>query len=167
MKYAMSAMLIFTLGLFGCSSQKKLTKEAPFQVVEAVCQTWVGGREEAGKGTEVTLNLKGISEAKVNLHQLYFRGRVADVALTKTDAGMLAVCSFTDQEKDITMHSDPMKEVGNQPPRMISEEEKNFPFKLNADEAVISYLEGDHMRYYKITGVIEKPGRAYLGREQQ
>lgn len=166
MKYMMSAMLLFTLGLFGCSSQKKLTKEAPFRVVGAECQTWVGGREETGIGTEVTLILEGLS-TQVNLDQLYFRGRVGDLSVTRTEAGKLARCTFTDQEKKISMHSDPMKEVGNQPPRMKSAAEKEFPFQLGSDEAVISYLEKDRMRYFKVTGVVEKPGRAYLGREKQ
>lgn len=167
MKYLMSALLIFTLGLSGCSSQKKLTDVAPFEIKEAVCQTWVGGREESGSGMEVKIALEGISEADVDLNQLYFRGRVGDVSLFTTEQGKTAICTFTDQEKDISMHSDPTKEVGNQPPRIRSAEEIEFPFELEQDEAVISYMEGGRMRYFKITGVVEKPGRAYLGREQQ
>lgn len=167
MKHMMSAILIFTLGLSGCSSQKKLTEKAPFTVKDAVCQTWVGGREESGTGMEVTLSLEGLPKTDVNLNQLFFRGRVGDISLSRTETGTLATCTFVEMKKDISMHSDPMQEVGNQPPRMKSAAEKEFPFELGQDEAVISYEEGDHMRYFKITGVVEKPGRAYLGQEQQ
>ena len=167
MKQMMATLIVLTLGLSGCSSQKKLSEEAPFVVKDAVCQTWVGGREESGKGMEVRLDLSSISEDQVELHQLFFRGRVADITISTSEKGTMATCNFIEQEKQISMHSDPMKEVGNQPPRMKSAEEKKFPFELGPDEAVISYREGDHVRYYKITGVVEKPGRAYLGREQQ
>ena len=167
MKHIMSAIIVLSLGLSGCSSQKKLTEEAPFVVKDAVCQTWVGGREESGKGMEVKFSVDGFTGDGMELSQLYFRGRVADISLSATEEGTTATCIFIEQEKDISMHSDPMKEVGNQPPRMKSAEEKEFPFELGQDEAVISYREGDHMRYVKISGVVEKPGRAYLGREQQ
>ena len=167
MKHMMSAIIILSLGLSGCSSQKKLTEEAPFLVKNAICQTWVGGREESGTGIKVTLSLEDLPESQLNFNQLYFRGRVGDISLSRTAEGTMATCNFTDMKKDISMHSDPMQEVGNQPPRMKSQAEKEFPFELAPDEAVISYNEGDHMHYFKITGVVEKPGRAQLGREQQ
>ena len=167
MKHMMSAILVFSLGLSGCSSQKKITEEAPFAVKDAVCQTWVGGREESGHGMEVKFSLEGASDKQVDFSQLFFRGRVADIALSSSEEGTIATCTFVEQDKNISMHSDPMKEVGNQPPRVKSKAEKNFPFELAQDEAVISYMEGDRMHYFKISGVVEKPGRAYLGREQQ
>jgi hypothetical protein len=167
MKYMVSALLILSLGLSGCSSQKKLTEEAPFVIKDAICQTWVGGREESGKGMEVKFYLEGLSGAEVVLDQLFFRGRVSDIALSTTEEGTTATCTFTEHSKDISMHSDPTREVGNQPPRMKTEAEMNFPFELEQDEAVISYMEGDRMRYFKITGMVEKPGKVYLGREQQ
>lgn len=167
MKRVLPILLTLYMGLFGCTSQKKLTQETPFTITEAVCQTWVGGREESGHGMEVTLSLEGLDQSAVRLQQLFFRGRVGDLSVSTTKDGMIGTCNFLELEKDISMHSDPMKEVGNQPPRMKSKEELEFPFELGANEAVISYAEGDSIKYFKISEVVEKPGRAYLGREKQ
>ena len=167
MKRVLSILLTLSMGLFGCTSQKKLTAEAPFTVTKAVCQTWVGGREESGHGTDVTLSLEGLDQSGVHLQQLFFRGRVGDLSVSSSEGRMIATCNFLDSEKDITMHSDPTKEVGNQPPRMKSKEELEFPFELDTNEAVISYVEGDTVKYFKITEVADKPGRVYQGREKQ
>jgi hypothetical protein len=65
------------------------------------------------------------------------------------------------------MHSDPKKEVGNQPPGSISKKDKEFPFELKKDEAVISYKNsaGDPQKskitYFKITGIKTKPSLIY------
>lgn len=167
MKHMIATLIVLSLGLSGCSSQKKLTEDPPFTVKDAMCQSWVGGREESGTGMEVSLSLDGLPETGLTLNQLFFRGRVGDISLSTAQGSTKVTCSFTDQKKDISMHSDPMKEVGNQPPRIKTDAEKDFPFELGQDEAVISYLVGDHIHYYKISGIVEKPGRAYLGREQQ
>ena len=80
------------------------------------------------------------------------------------DEGTMATAKFENHKPDIVMHSDPKKEVGNQPPRLRTEEEKTFPFELNADEAVLSYLENGKVKYVKISGVKDKPARIYPGR---
>ena len=167
MKRVVPIIVSLSMGLFGCTSQKKLMAKAPFTVSKAVCQTWVGGREESGHGTEVKLSLEGLDQSKVRLQQLYFRGRVGDLSVLTSKEGIMATCSFQESRKDISMHSDPMKEVGNQPPRIKSKEELEFPFELGMNEAVISYTEGDNIKYFKILEVVEKPGRVNQGREKQ
>ena len=167
MKSMVSGLLILSLGMFGCSSQKKLTADPPFVISQAVCQTWVGGREESGKGMDISFQVDGLEESQVQLHQLYFRGRIGDLTLTSKEDVMHATCNFTEQTKEIAMHSDPMKEVGNQPPRIKSKDEKAFPFELQPQEAVISYTQGSKMKYYKIAEIAEKPGRFYPGREKE
>lgn len=164
MKRSMLALLILMMGLYACSSQKKLTEEAPFAISNAVCQTWVGGMEQSGHGTEVTLDLDALPNAQITLVEMYFRGRVGALKMATTPDGIKATCNFIEQPKEIAMHSDPAKEVGNQPPRVRSEKEIKFPFELEPNEAVVSYLENDSLKYFKVVNVVDKPGRVYQSR---
>jgi len=160
----MFALLILMMGLYACSSQKKLTEEAPFTISNAICQTWVGGMEQTGHGTEVTLDLDALPGAQITLVEMYFRGRVGDLKMATTPDGIKATCNFIEQPKEIAMHSDPAKEVGNQPPRVRSEKEIKFPFELAPNEAVVSYMENNSIKYFKVVNVVDKPGRVYQSR---
>ena len=164
MRRSMIALLILMMGFYACSSQKKLTAEAPFTISKAVCQTWTGGMEQTGHGTEVTLVLDDLPTDQITLKEMYFRGRIGKISMGDTTDGIQAKCNFVDQPKEIAMHSDPAKEVGNQPPRVRSKEEVEFPFELKADEAVISYMENDTLKFFKVGNVVDKPGRVYQSR---
>ncbi len=164
MRRSMIALLILMMGLYACSSQKKLTADAPFTISKAICQTWTGGMEQTGHGTEVTLTLDGLAMDQITLKELYFRGRVGDITMGNTTEGIQAKCNFIEQPKEISMHSDPAKEVGNQPPRVRSKKEMEFPFELKPDEAVISYIENDILKFFKVDNVVDKPGRVYQSR---
>ncbi|MBT8236385.1 MAG: hypothetical protein KJO04_09350 [Bacteroidia bacterium] len=160
----MIALLILMMGLYACSSQKKLTADAPFTVSKAICQTWIGGMEQTGHGTEVTLTLDAFAMDQITLKELYFRGRVGEITMGDTTDGIQAKCNFFEQPKEIAMHSDPAREVGNQPPRVRSKKEVEFPFELKPDEAVISYMENDSLKFFKVGNVVDKPGRVYQSR---
>lgn len=164
MKRSMFVLLILMMGLYACSSQKKLTAEAPFTISKAICQTWVGGMEQTGHGTEVTLDLEALQTDQIILKEMYFRGRIGDITMATTADGIKATCNFIEQPKEIAMHSDPAKEVGNQPPRLKSEKEMKFPFELEPDEAVVSYMENDSLKFFKVVDVVDKPGRIYQSR---
>lgn len=153
--YTILAM-IFTLS--GCSSQKKLVKNHPFELGEATCQTWVGGRPESGSG--INFEVPVLANSDLKMQQAYFRGKVADINMKTVDGKLMAKASFmnTNLDKpDIIMHSDATKEVGNQAPKL----QEKSPFEIEADECVISYLDGDKVKYFKIEGVKEKQALIY------
>ena len=50
------------------------------------------------------------------------------------------------------LSSDPREEYGNE-----IELEKEIPFKLEDNECVVSYMDGETIKYYKLSGVKEKP----------
>ncbi|NND16577.1 MAG: hypothetical protein HKN89_09675 [Eudoraea sp.] len=160
----MFTLLILLMVLFACSSQKKLTEEAPFTVSKAICQTWVGGMEQTGHGTEVTLTLDTLPMDQITLKEMYFRGRVGEITIGDTVDGIQAKCNFIEQPKEISMHSDSTKEVGNQPPRVRSKKELKFPFELEPNEVVISYMENEDLKFFKVSDVVDKPGRVYQSR---
>ncbi|QBA65435.1 hypothetical protein [Muriicola soli] len=153
-------IVIILFGLFGCSSQKKLTSEAPFTVEGANCQEYAAGREEGGTGFTLKIPLKG-ELTSIDFQQVYFRGHAMQPELSTIDGESVLVCLYEnikpDGGKGLVMHADPREEVGNQPPAMLGEKEE-FPFELNADEAVIGFSEigKKKLNYYKITGIKEK-----------
>lgn len=162
---------ILILGLFGCSSQKKLVEQAPFVVGGPTCQEYAAGRPEGGSGLILRIPLETLP-SRIQFGKVYFRGRVLTPQLETENGSSVLICKFEREEaivqKDIIMHADPMEEVGNQPPVMLKEKEEDFPFELNSDEAVLEYkLEGKRKsRFVKIIGIKEKTPLIYPSRPQ-
>ncbi|GGG39221.1 hypothetical protein GCM10011414_05710 [Croceivirga lutea] len=154
MKNAAVILVLTMFSYMGCAPQKSFVKNPPFEVGEAVCYNWVGGRAESGKGTVVSIPLSGESIENITFKQLFFRGKATNIKLEKIESGWVAKGNFyeTKTEKpDRIMHSDAEKEVGNQPP-MIPEK---IPFELADNEGVISYIEGEIVKYVKLKDVKE------------
>ena len=153
-------LLAMVFSLLGCSSQKKFETQAPFELGDASCQSWTGGRAEGGSGMLLTIPVSGENMEEMQLRKAYFRERVADLTLEDTEDGWLVKANFLDQtldKPDIIMHADPKKEVGNRPPRPKAK----FPFELGQDQCVISYMEGDTEKFFRIEGVQEKKPLIY------
>ncbi len=166
MKHPIFIMLVLLSVMAGCSPQKKLEKNTPFMYSEVTVEPWTAGREESVSGNIVKISLSEMDTEEVEFQNVYFRGRMAAVSMDMDGRGMMAIATFPDAGAgtDMVMHSDPNQEVGNQPPKKLKE--NIFPFVLEADEAVLSYLENDKVRYAKIKGIKEVAGRIYPGRPQ-
>lgn len=155
------AYIILALGfsMSSCSSQKKLVDNPPVALGEASCYNWVGGRAESGSGTMLTIPLEN-ELSGVSLQQAFFRGKITDIDVVNTEDGWVAKANFKKQREekpDIVMHADGMQEVGNQPPKIKEE----FPFELEQDECVISYIEEETIKYYKLSNVKELKPKMY------
>jgi len=161
--------LVIIMGLFGCSSQKKLTKDTPFSVEGPSCQLFSAGREEGGTGFVLKFPLSG-DWSNVSFQKIYFRGHLLEPNLLPEEGDTVLVCEYKkatpDGGKGIIMHADPMEEVGNQPPPFIEHEPEEFPFDLSGDEAVIEFLETGKKkpRYVKVAGIKEKLPLQYPSR---
>ncbi len=162
---------VLILGLYGCSSQKKLVENPPFSVNNPTSQEFTAGREEGGSGYILKIPLDGMSRT-ILFEQVYFRGRLLEPE-TEIENGIITlICKFQrtmpDKSRDLIMHADPMEEVGNQPPSLLKENEEDFPFELNSDEAVIEYKEEGKRksRFFKISGIKEKMPLQYPSRPQ-
>jgi len=167
-----SILIVTIFSLYGCSSQKKFTISPPFSINNPSYQQYAGGREESGTGFILQFPVDLEEGNEVKFLDVFFRGHVLNADLEGEEGETRRIiCNYknTDEEKkpDIIMHSDPKKEVGNQPPGSISKENEDFPFDLKKDEAVISYknITGDPQKskvaYFKISGIKTKPSLIY------
>lgn len=166
MKKSVWILLGLLTGLAGCSSQKKLEKSPPFVISSATFEPWVSGKDESGLGHTVKINLSQMAAGDVALQNIYFQGQMSRVILDMDDQGMVATAKFESLKPDMIMHGDPTREVGNQPPKIRKGRKDTFPFELKDDEAILSYLQNDKVKYVKIPGVISKPVGTYPGRPQ-
>jgi len=156
-------VFIVTIGFSQCVSSEKvmkitdtiqLSKESLSKVYY---QHWVAGVRGGGSGTNLYVSKSAVGNKQ--LVSAYFKGKVIDFdPLIK--GGNVYVAYFKGTSNlihDIKMHSDTANEYGNNvPPK-----KKEFPFKLEANEAIISYLENDEIRYLKLTNIPEKESLAY------
>ncbi|NKI31160.1 hypothetical protein [Croceivirga thetidis] len=154
MKNSVFMSVIMVLSFLGCSPQKKLVSEAPVQLGAPTCQAWVGGMPESGSGMLLTIPLADENLDAQKLQQAYFRGKVADIKIENTADGWMAKANFLNgklEKPDITMDADAAKEVGNQPPSIP----EKFPFELAENECVISFLDGETIKYFKLSDIKE------------
>ncbi|MEO0572828.1 MAG: hypothetical protein AAF039_14065 [Bacteroidota bacterium] len=160
MKAITYMIIVLTLSLFSCSSQKKMVDQPPLELGKASCQSWLGGRPEAGSGLLLEVPILSGDMGNVKLQQAYFRGKIAAVIMESTENGWVAKANFKNQntgKPDMVMHSDSKQEVGNQPPKLNGK----FPFELNPDQCVLSYMDADTLKYFKVEGIKEKQPLIY------
>lgn len=166
-----SILIVTIFSLYGCSSQKKFAIAPPFSINNPSYQQYAGGREESGTGFILQFPVDLEDGNEIEFLEVFFRGNVLKAELEEQGENLRIICNHRDADEaekpDIIMHSDPKKEVGNQPPGSISKKNKDFPFELKKDEAVISYknIAGDPKKskitYFKITGIKTKPSLIY------
>lgn len=170
MKKTIIILISFVLGVFGCTSQKKLASDAPFTIEKPTCQQFSAGREEGGSGFILRIPMGEMATTDISFKDIFFRGHVLPAEMVKETAGVVLLCEFKNKpagkKPDLIMDADPKQEIGNQPPEMISENDKEFPFELAPDEAVISFTEGNSNKviYHKIGGVKDKEPQVYPSR---
>ena len=160
MKTITYMIVVLALSLSNCSSQKKIVAQAPFEMGPATCEAWVGGRAETGSGMLLEIPVLNENVDELELQQAFFRGKIADVKMEKADTGWFAKANFKNQsmdKPDMVMHEDSKQEVGNQPPVA----KQKFPFELENNQCVISFLDGDTVKYYKVENIKEKKPKMF------
>ncbi len=137
-----------------CKTKKEtfaLTQNTPFTVNKAYCQKWVAGVKGGGAGLNLYASINNISEGVI-MKEFYFRDQITDVKSSKDN--LFIGYYKSDANRDVIMDSNSIKEAANTPP-------ENFPFKLENNEAVLSYEYNNKMHYYKIANIEEKEMIAY------
>ena len=142
MKYVLSCFILFCLCLTSCTSQKKLQVETPFEIGNATCQQYAGGREESGSGTELRIPVSLLENSDVELNEVYFRGKQVKALVNTVDNQEMIVVRI---------------------PNNNPESSETLDLKLNTDEAVISYNEDGEMKYAKVNGIKQKQPLIYKG----
>ncbi|MFV8225306.1 hypothetical protein [Christiangramia aquimixticola] len=136
---------IFILAIFAsCGSNKDLQQRAPAQFSE-ISYTY------NSNGISLHIPVKAIQENRVNLEAVYFHG-MKSALIKSEDQPNLYVANFRMGSGEMVMDVDPAKEYGNKPPQMPEES----PFSIEEDEAILVFTQNDKLKYYKLTGIVEK-----------
>ncbi|WP_179344667.1 hypothetical protein [Winogradskyella ursingii] len=114
----------------------KLEKKPPILVEAVYTQSWVSGVEGGGSGTNLFIET---TDRNIVLDSVYFRNSKVKLE-TKPSDDTLYIGRFG----------------SNVYPKQ-SEGVENFPFQLENDECVVSYNENGTTKYFKFTGIKERP----------
>ena len=153
--------LIFTMCLFlvltSCASKKELSTSPSFQIEGATVQKWLAGMQKGASGYMLSIPVYGMDNDIV-LDQVFYKGQVSSLTIETAADHVTATAKFYDAihlTKDINMSEDSKDEFGNKPPSSIKSN-KDFPFELQENEAVLSYIEENQLKYVKVTNIKEK-----------
>ncbi|QYA24917.1 hypothetical protein G3I01_05130 [Gramella sp. MT6] len=146
----MTKILFFMAGVLmvvlfaSCGSNKDLQERAPAQFNE-VYYTY------NSNGIELNIPVISIQDELVSLDAVYFHGMKSDLKKSD-DQPNLYVANFRMGTGEMVMDEDPAKEYGNKPPQLPEES----PFSIDDDEAILVFTQEDKIKYYKLTGIVEK-----------
>lgn len=135
-----------------CDNSQKMIESPPFKTGEIICEGW----ESEKNGSGMNLFIPITAGKEIELDSAYFRGNIVKLEKVKRDSYLVYIGRFKNtslSNRDIIMHSDPKKEVGNVPPLP----KKKMPFELKENEAVISFIENNKEKYYKLKNIKVSP----------
>lgn len=163
----LSLFMLFLLASFSnCSSTKEVNNEAnkigmqnfqetpSFILGETSYKYWTAGIQGGGSGINV-LVLVEENKNNVVFDTIYFRGMQSKLEAVKTGY----VANFrtkANQKEDLIMSADKNAEYGNE-----IADKAAFPFQLKDKECIISYIEDNIIKYFKIENLVEKPRDMY------
>lgn len=138
-------------GFSQCSSQKMVAKgEEPFKLGEIYAEPFSGGAAGMASGTNLFIPVEEGKE--IELDSVYYHGKAVKLEKVQRDSYLVYIGRFVNDDespRDIIMHADPKKEVGNQPPPL----RKKLPIELKENEAVISFKQGKELKYFKLDSI--------------
>jgi hypothetical protein len=143
MKHFKYIICIMLLGLFSCSSQKKLQTETPFELGSATCQAYIGGMENSGNGLSIKIPVTIDEASTLEMKEIYFRGKQASITMEQIDGANYAIAKI---------------------PNSKGGSAETIALALEATEAVLSYTENGKLKYTKVTGIKEKQPLLYKGK---
>lgn len=136
---------VFILTVFAsCGSNKDLQERAPAQFDE-VYYTY------NSNGIKLSIPVVSIQDQIISLDAVYFHGMKSMLEKSEEKPN-LYVANFRTGTGDMVMHEDPKEEYGNKPPQLPEES----PFSIDEDEAILVFTQNDQIKYYKLTGIVEK-----------
>ena len=153
-------ILALVISLFtNCSSAQKLQSTVPVTLGNVYCQKWVAGVKGGGSGIDLFIPIAKDMPLNIQLDSVYFRGKGVKLDRIESENNMYVgrfVTAFN-SKKDIVMSDDMMDEYGNEKPSL----NKKPHFELNDSECVVSYKEGNEIKYFKVEAITEKSAQNY------
>lgn len=140
------SVLTIIFSLLQCGSIN-CERNPPFEINSAAYFSWVGGQPGIS-GMKVKISYT--SDKNIQFDSIYFRKRSAKLEVSNTKDQKMITGHFntSSQKRVFVMELNPVKEMKNEIPNITS-----FPFKLNENEAIISYKIKDKKKYFKIKTV--------------
>ena len=151
MKKRSIILLVAILVLGSCSSVKKLETTAPFTLGETYAQKWVINDKPEEMGYEVIIPILSLENDEAILKNLYHKGKMTPLEIKLMEIGNVAIAEFGPVAIE--------KEAASIVPAEMDEEP--FPFELTETQAVISYVNNEKVKYYKINGIQQNPQVSY------
>lgn len=160
MKNTHYIILICSLLLAGCSSQKKLETTAPFTLGEVYAQKWMVEDNLKDSGYEVIIPIMSLDENEAVIQNLYHQGKMVDLRIELRDTGMIALAEYS---KEDLLKKDMLVPEATSKKKKKKEAQKMelFPFRLLETEAVLSYLQNNKVKYVKLSGIRQNPMVVY------
>jgi len=156
-------LFVLTVGFPQCTSTKdtmKLTQTIELSEVSKTAvyyQNWVSGIKGGGSGMDLYINESVTGNKK--LITAYFKGRSVEFS-PKADNSNVYIAHFkgeSNQKYDLNMEAEAINEYGNTNPV----KKDSILFKLTINDAVVSYLENDSLKYLKLLNIPKKESLAY------
>ena len=148
---------VILFACYSCAGGKdtgySFEQEPPFTLGAVYYQDWVAGVREGGSGTHVHITIDSYAEDVVIL-DIFFSNKKEKAQNSPQYIDQYVGYFKNEARPDIVMDGDPVKEAQNTPPEA-------FPFQLKNNEAVLSYLHKDEVKYVKISNMERKPMLAY------
>ena len=143
---SLSFLLVFTM-FTGCGSNQNLQEKAPasFQQVYYT---------RDASAMKLYIPVSSIQTERVAFNSVYFQDRKADLELDTIRPGRF-VAIFPLGKPDLIMSSDPREEYGNK----VRSIPVDAPFKIKNDEAILVFTERGDIKFYKLTGIEERPAQ--------
>jgi len=163
----LSLLLLFFMTSFSnCSSTKEtnnqvkkvtmqdLQEKPSFTLGQSFYKHWVAGVKGGGSGIHLQIEVTS-NDNNVVFDSVYFRTMKS--ALEPIKAGYVANFNTNaNTREDIIMSTDKHAEYANQLP-----DTADFPFQLKDNECVISYVEDNSTKYFKIENLVKKSRDEY------
>lgn len=143
------SILTIIIGFSQCASAK-FEENPPFTITSVVYENWSGGQPGI-RGTNVKIFY--LTNKEVVFDSVYYQGKVTHLQIKTAKNNQLVVGYFNTSsvKNQIILNENPVEEINNPVPNL-----NNFPFKLNKNEAVISYKFKGKLKYYKVKGLKEE-----------
>jgi hypothetical protein len=85
----------------------------------------------------------------VKFDSIYFSKKIMKLERTKTKDKKMIIANFvSDVKQDIILDINSSQEINNTVPEI-----KKFPFELNQNEAIISYILKEKTKYFKVKSI--------------
>lgn len=139
-----------------CASTQQLEKLEPLTIGDVYYQNWVAGVKGGGSGFNIFIPISDNAN-NIMLDSVYFKGKKAKLEFNNNTVFIGRFKTTANKKQDIIMSNEPYAEYGNKVPELP----QKTPFELNDTECVVSYLEGNKTKYFKIEGIVRKESKLY------